>query len=159
MHRELAGPVLVDTGEFPYGDYLFAPASGGTAAFGEVETIALSLIEVRIMASGHIATTQPDDPGGIINAFAVVLKDQGVSEVESIVGFRQDGFVSVWTVVNDADQSVRMRIYHAELEILDRYEDVRISFHLIRRKDRPLSRIISLPRRRITVNLHTPNAR
>jgi len=106
----------------------------------------------------RFAATQSHDPLGILGAFVDALRNREVAEVECVVGFREDGFLSIWTIVNDANRATRMRIYDAELEVEGQYQDARIAFHLVRRRDRLLDEIVSFPRDRILLSLQTANA-
>ena len=92
-------------------------------------------------------------PEDVARALAEALKNREVAEVECVIGFRKDGFLCVWTIVNDADQATRMRMYDAELEVGDRYQGARISFRLIRRRNRLLAELASFPPHRILVSL------
>jgi hypothetical protein len=89
----------------------------------------------------------------VARALAEALKNREVAEVEYIIGFREDGFLCIWTIMNDADYATRLRVYDAELEVGDRYYSARISFRLIRRGNRLLDELVSFPPNKILVNL------
>lgn len=69
--------------------------------------------------------------------FADLLHD--VVEVETVVSFEDEGVVHIWTYLDAGpfETAIRYRIYDAADEILNRYPQVEIDFHLINLTEYP----------------------
>ena len=65
-------------------------------------------------------------------------------EVEAVLANYDHGVMQAWTVVNELPDATERRIYVLEGELMDRFPDMGLDFHIIERRGRPLSEIIAL---------------
>ena len=100
-------------------------------------------ILVSSSASASIYGPSGDD-SAIIGELARSLKEEGIEEIEQLVGSREGDLLRIWAVTNEIGQAARMRAYETEGLILDRYPDVEIRFSIIRRQGRPLHSLLSV---------------
>ncbi len=65
-------------------------------------------------------------------------------EVEAVLANYEHGVMQTWTVVNELPDITESRIYALEGELMDRFPDAGLDFHIIERRGRPLNEIVSL---------------
>ena len=140
-----------ETGSHAFGA-TWDSAKAVPAFWGPVDTYA------KYEESGGTVTTGVVEFGTaqsvpIIYDFAQTIAALGVSEVESIVGYKGEGQLTLWVVVDDADRATRKRIHQAEWTVMLRYPDDDLLFELIRRGHRPLKSLFTFPSKAIALDM------
>jgi len=88
-----------------------------------------------------------------LNDYAALLRDRGIVEVERVIGVPRKGGVDVYTVTDEADSTVRRRIYDVQWQVLGEYPDHGLAFVVVRRHGRPLEDVITISGRRIDLSV------
>lgn len=67
-----------------------------------------------------------------------------IPEVEYVLVKEEKTFLSIWTVIDKLDRSVRHQIYSVEFNIMSKFTEFRFDFHVIARMGRPPQAVLPL---------------